>query len=183
MLSGKEYIFIKSSSHCILLHPSNMLHSGPSIILQSTTFMILCKGQPLVLSRPQEPECNFTLLHADINFMGFFTLLACSRSCTWPVWWNYHSEQNFVKFNWLSCKHSFQCLHPNWQSQWFKSPQVGNFPLQPLVFQYFPESEMLCIPDILLHFSTKIKSYSTEMNIFPLKCKYFALSMKFLHMK
>ena len=78
----KEYIFIKSSSHCILLHPSNMLHSGPSIILQSTTFMILCKGQPLVLSRPQEPECNFTLLHADISFMGFFTLLACSRSCT-----------------------------------------------------------------------------------------------------
>ena len=74
-----------------------MLHSEQSIIL-SAPYKIHCKGQPLVLSRPQEPECHFSSLHTNIskegNFIGLFTLLACSRSFTWTVWSNYHLIQN-----------------------------------------------------------------------------------------
>ena len=41
-------------------HPQTVHFCIPAMVL-STRFMIHCKGQPLVLSRPQEPESN--LLH------------------------------------------------------------------------------------------------------------------------
>ena len=57
MLCNKEYMYC---------HPQTVHFCIPAMVL-STRFMIHCKGQPLVLSRPQEPESNFTSLDTDYN--------------------------------------------------------------------------------------------------------------------